>query len=54
MTLVLNQTICTGTNQSVDGSLFATVFNLAAVIFVYRFWDSITEDDWDNVDDIFV
>lgn len=53
-TFVLNQTICTGTSNSIDGTVFATLANLASIIFVYRFWDSITEDDWDNIDDIFV
>ncbi|KAI3637062.1 hypothetical protein MIR68_004768 [Amoeboaphelidium protococcarum] len=54
MMFVLNVTICQGTSGNVDGTMFATLCNLAAIIFVYRFWDSITEDDWDNVDDIFV
>ena len=35
--------ICQGTNGASDGSLFASFCNLSAVLFVYRFWDSITE-----------
>ena len=40
---VLNSVVCLGTNQTVDGTLFATLCNTVGVLFVYRFWDSITE-----------
>jgi hypothetical protein len=49
----INTLICNGTQRALDGTMFATLFNLAGMIFIYRFWDSITEDEWDNVDDIF-
>ena len=51
---VLNQIICTNTTAIVNGSVFATITDLAAIVLVFKFWDSITEDDWDNIDDIFV
>jgi len=33
----------------IDGSLFQTLFTLLAVIMVWIFWSSITEDDWPAV-----
>lgn len=50
----VNGMICDATQRYVDGTALATLCNLIAMIFVYRFWDSITEDEWDNVDDVFV
>jgi hypothetical protein len=28
-----------------DGKFFAAIFNLLAVMMVYKFWDSITKED---------
>lgn len=38
--------ICTGTNGRIDGALFQTLFTLLAVIVLWFFWSSITEDEW--------
>ena len=38
--------ICNGTNGKIDGSMFETLFTLLAVVMVWVFWSSITEDDW--------
>ncbi|KAG9246114.1 chitin synthase III catalytic subunit [Calycina marina] len=38
--------ICNGTHARVDGSMFETLFTLLAVVAVWVFWSSITEDDW--------
>jgi hypothetical protein len=38
--------ICNGTAGAIDGSLFQTLFTLLAVVMVWVFWSSITEDDW--------
>lgn len=38
--------ICEGSSGKVDGSLFQTFFTLLAVIMIWIFWSSITEDDW--------
>ncbi|KAF2861169.1 hypothetical protein K470DRAFT_281652 [Piedraia hortae CBS 480.64] len=38
--------ICRGTHGKINGSLFETLFTLAAVVMAWIFWDSITEDDW--------
>lgn len=43
---VVSRYICNGTNGSIDGSLFQTIFTLASVVMVWIFWSSITEDDW--------
>jgi hypothetical protein len=38
--------ICNGTNGSINGALFQTLFTLLSVVMVWVFWSSITEDDW--------
>lgn len=38
--------ICNGTSGKIDGALFETLFTLLAVVTVWVFWSSITEDDW--------
>lgn len=38
--------ICNGTNAKIDGAMFETMFTLLAVVMVWVFWSSITEDDW--------
>jgi len=43
---VISTHICNGTNGKIDGALFETLFTLLAVIMVWMFWSSITEDDW--------
>ncbi|KAK5172656.1 uncharacterized protein LTR77_002776 [Saxophila tyrrhenica] len=43
---VISRFICNGTNGAINGGLFETGFNLAAVITIWIFWSSITEDDW--------
>lgn len=43
---VVSSHICNGTNGAIDGALFQTLFTLLAVVMVWVFWSSITEDDW--------
>ncbi|KAI8630920.1 chitin synthase III catalytic subunit [Xylariaceae sp. FL1651] len=43
---VVSPHICNGTMGKIDGALFETLFTLLAVIMVWVFWSSITEDDW--------
>lgn len=43
---VISVHICHGVNGKIDGSLFQTFFTLTAVVMVWVFWSSITEDDW--------
>jgi hypothetical protein len=38
--------ICTPTDGKVDGALFETLFVLLAVVVLWFFWSSITEDEW--------
>jgi hypothetical protein len=38
--------ICNGTNGAINGGLFSTLFTLLAVVTIWIFWSSITEDDW--------
>ncbi|KAK4455675.1 chitin synthase export chaperone [Podospora aff. communis PSN243] len=45
-TYVASPHICNGTAGKIDGSMFQTLFNLLAVVTVWVFWSSITEDDW--------
>lgn len=43
---VVSVHICKGTHGKIDGALFETLFTLLAVVAVWVFWSSITEDDW--------
>lgn len=43
---VVSPYICNGTAGAIDGALFETLFTLVAVVLVWLFWSSITEDDW--------
>ncbi|KAI9665308.1 MAG: hypothetical protein M1831_001745 [Alyxoria varia] len=48
---VISTHICNGTDGKIDGSLFQTLFTLAAVVTVWVFWDSITESSWPSEDE---
>ncbi|KAF2478772.1 chitin synthase III catalytic subunit [Neohortaea acidophila] len=43
---VISRFICTGTNGAINGGLFETFFTLLAIVMIWVFWASITEDDW--------
>ncbi|RQM04659.1 hypothetical protein DH86_00004349 [Scytalidium sp. 3C] len=43
---VISVHICNGTHGKINGALFETLFTLLAVVMVWVFWSSITEDDW--------
>lgn len=43
---VISVHICNGTSGKINGGLFETLFTLLAVVMVWVFWSSITEDDW--------
>ncbi|KAK6431459.1 hypothetical protein LTR95_012380 [Oleoguttula sp. CCFEE 5521] len=43
---VVSVHICTGSAGKINGGFFETLFTLFAVILVWVFWSSITEDDW--------
>lgn len=43
---VVSPHICNGTDGKINGGLFETLFTLLAVVMVWVFWSSITEDDW--------
>jgi hypothetical protein len=43
---VVSPYICNGTSGDINGALFETFFTLVAVVLVWLFWSSITEDDW--------
>ncbi|KAH7040524.1 chitin synthase III catalytic subunit [Microdochium trichocladiopsis] len=45
-TYVVSRYICDGSAGRIDGSLFETLFTLLAVVMIWVFWSSITEDDW--------
>ncbi|KAK9694506.1 Chitin synthase, class 7 [Basidiobolus ranarum] len=40
-----SKTICNSTNHYIDGPFFGVIFNLLAVMMVYKYWDSITKED---------
>lgn len=42
---VFSRPICNGVQHYMDGLFFATICNLLAVMMVYKFWDSITQED---------
>lgn len=46
---VISVHICNGTHGKINGGLFETLFTLAAVVCMWIFWSSITEDDWPSV-----
>lgn len=43
---VISVHICNGTDGKINGGLFETLFTLLAVVMIWVFWSSITEDDW--------
>ncbi|KAL5377609.1 hypothetical protein DPSP01_009664 [Paraphaeosphaeria sporulosa] len=43
---VISVHICEGTSGKINGGLFETLFTLLAVVMIWVFWSSITEDDW--------
>ncbi|KAI9796424.1 MAG: hypothetical protein M1833_006196 [Piccolia ochrophora] len=43
---VVSTHICQGTDGKIDGALFQTLFTLLAVVMIWVFWSSITEEDW--------
>lgn len=43
---VVSVHICNGTDGKINGGLFETLFTLLAVVMIWVFWSSITEDDW--------
>lgn len=43
---VISVHICNGSNGAINGGFFSTLFTLLAVIMIWVFWSSITEDDW--------
>jgi len=43
---VISVHICNGTDGKINGGLFESLFTLLAVVMVWVFWSSITEDDW--------
>ncbi|ORY10580.1 chitin synthase III catalytic subunit [Clohesyomyces aquaticus] len=43
---VISVHICNGTDGKINGGLFETLFTLLAVVTIWFFWSSITEDDW--------
>ncbi|KAH0551535.1 hypothetical protein GP486_007250 [Trichoglossum hirsutum] len=43
---VISVHICTATSGKIDGSLFETLFTILAVVALWFFWSSITEDEW--------
>lgn len=43
---VVSVHICVPTNGAINGNFFQELFNLLAVVMIWVFWSSITEDDW--------
>jgi hypothetical protein len=43
---VISVHICNSTNGKINGGLFETLFTLLSVTSIWKFWSSITEDDW--------
>ncbi|PPJ56994.1 hypothetical protein CBER1_00595 [Cercospora berteroae] len=43
---VISVHICEGTDGKINGGLFETLFTFLAVVTIWTFWASITEDDW--------
>ncbi|KAK6341065.1 hypothetical protein TWF696_009373 [Orbilia brochopaga] len=45
-TFVISVHLCKAADGKIDGSLFESLFTLLAVITLWAFWSSITEDTW--------
>ncbi|KAF1353181.1 chitin synthase III catalytic subunit [Delphinella strobiligena] len=43
---VISVHLCNASNGAINGGLFETLFVLLAVIMIWVYWSSITEDDW--------
>ena len=43
---VISTHICQGVHGKINGAFFETLFTLLAVVMIWVFWSSITEDDW--------
>jgi len=46
--LFVSFAICQGTSGAIDGRFLVTFWIAMAVWWVFRFWDSITEDTWED------
>jgi hypothetical protein len=46
--IFIQKPMCEGTNGAIDAAFAGTLFTGIAIAFVYRYWDSITEDEYDN------
>ncbi|KAL7754290.1 hypothetical protein RI367_000271 [Sorochytrium milnesiophthora] len=51
-TFFFSTMICKGA-QYIDGKLFSTLLTLGAYISVFKYWSSITEDEWEDFEDHF-
>lgn len=49
----LNQMICKAANSQNDGTMIATISFMIASGLLFKFWDDITEDEWDNGSQVF-
>ncbi|KTW30026.1 uncharacterized protein T551_01970 [Pneumocystis jirovecii RU7] len=45
---VASRHICHIVHGKIDGSFIETIFLLISMILLFKFWDSITEDDWEE------
>ncbi|KAG9661196.1 hypothetical protein KCU95_g4285, partial [Aureobasidium melanogenum] len=43
---VISVHLCNATNGAINGGLFESLFTLLAIVMIWVFWSSITEDDW--------
>jgi len=43
---IVSTHICQGVHGKINGAMFETLFTLLAVVMIWVFWSSITEDDW--------
>ncbi|KAI9376642.1 chitin synthase III catalytic subunit [Aspergillus egyptiacus] len=43
---VISTHLCHATGGKINGALFETLFTVVAVVMVWIFWSSITEDEW--------
>jgi hypothetical protein len=43
---VISVHLCKATDGKIDGALFESLFVLLAVVALWFFWSSITEDEW--------
>lgn len=50
--IAVSNLICTAANNLIDGSFLSTFVSFLAIVVLFVYWSSITEDEWDEMDEV--